>query len=146
MHTIKIEQFIQRCREHGLKVTSPRILIYRKLLEHTGHPSAEDIFREVKTEHAHISLAMVYKTMEMLAAHNLIAKVTQLHYLARYDCNNDFHHHFVCIECKKIIDVVSEQLNNLPIPKQRQNNFRILNYRVQFDGLCDNCQTTDQNQ
>lgn len=145
MHTRKIDKFIQQCRERGLNVTSPRLLIYRRLLENPGHPSAEEIYRAVQRDHPNISMATVYKTLEMLAEHNLISKVTHLHDLARYDCNNDFHHHFVCIKCKKIVDIVSDDLNNLPVPDQLKENYHILNYRVQFDGLCANCQTLSQN-
>lgn len=139
MHRTKIDKFIQQCRDRGLNVTSPRILIYRRLLENHGHPSAEEIYSSVKKDHPNISLATVYKTLEILAEHRLIAKVTQLHDFARYDCKNEFHHHFVCIKCKKIVDVKSEDLNNLPIPGQLPENYRILNYRVQFDGICADC-------
>ncbi len=135
-----LNYFIHECKDRGLNVTYPRLAIYKILLQFDGHPSAEDIYQEVKREYPNISLATVYKTMEMLAEQNLISKVTQLHDIVRYDCNNGVHHHFVCIKCKRIVDVEDEALNNIIIPKEINKNFKILKYQVQFDGICRDCQ------
>lgn len=135
-----IDSFIKECKSRGLNITFPRMAIYKILLQYKGHPSAEDIYKEVQKEYPNISLATVYKTLEMLADNDLIAKVTPLHDIVRYDFNKDFHHHLVCIKCKRITDVKNESLNNLPLPKNIEKGFKILNYQVQFDGICHDCQ------
>jgi Fur family peroxide stress response transcriptional regulator len=135
-----IDIFIQECKSRGLNITYPRMAIYKILLQFQGHPSAEDIYREVQKEHPNISLATVYKTLEMLAENDIISKVTPLHDIVRYDFNKDFHHHLVCIKCKKITDIENDSLNNLPIPKNIEKGFKVLNYQVQFDGICKDCQ------
>jgi len=140
MRTEDIDTFIKECKERGLNVTFPRMSIYKILHRYQGHPSAEDIYIEVQKDHPNISLATVYKTLEMFADNDLIAKVTPLHDIVRYDFNKDIHHHLVCIKCKKIKDIESESLNNLPIPENIDKNFKIINYQVQFDGICKDCQ------
>ena len=141
MRSENIDSFIQECKNRGLNVTFPRMAIYKILLQYQGHPSAEDIFKEVRKDYPNISLATVYKTLEMLANNQLISKVTHLHDIVRYDFNKDIHHHLVCIKCKKITDIENEKLNNLPIPENIDKNFKILNYQVQFDGICKECQS-----
>ena len=140
MRAENIETFISECKNRGLNVTFPRMAIYKILLQYQGHPSAEDIYKEVRKDHPNISLATVYKTLEMLADNDLISKVTPLHDIVRYDFNKDFHHHLVCIKCKNITDIESDSLNNLPLPKNIDKNFKVLNYQVQFDGICKDCQ------
>ena len=135
-----IDNFIQECKNRGLNITYSRMAIYKILLQYQGHPSSEDIYREVQKEHPNISLATVYKTLEMLADNILVSKVTPLHDIVRYDCNKDFHHHLVCIKCKKITDIENDALNNLPFPKNIEKGFKIINYQVQFDGICKDCQ------
>ena len=142
MPNINIDKFIAECKNRRLNVTLPRIAIYKTLLRYHGHPSAEDIYQKVREEHPNISLATVYKTLEMLVENSLIAKVSPLHTIARYDCNNQFHHHFVCIRCKEIIDIENEELNNLSVPEELKGKYKIYSYRVQFDGLCNKCQTS----
>ena len=143
MNLDNVDNFIQECKNRGLNVTFPRMAIYKILLDYQGHPSAEDIYKEVQKEHPNISLATVYKTMEMLADNDLISKVTPLHDIVRYDFNKDLHHHLVCVKCKKISDIKNESLNNLPIPKNIEKGFKILNYQVQFDGICKECQNVN---
>lgn len=135
---VKIEKFIDALRKKGLNVTYQRILIYRHLLNTKNHPTAEEIYNEVKLEYPSISIATVYKTLETLAGHNLINKVNILHDLARFDGQTTPHHHLICVYCKKIVDVYNESLNNLPIPSD--NRFKVFGYRIQFEGICETCE------
>lgn len=134
---LTVEQFIDACREKGLNVTYQRLLIYKTLMKTKTHPTAEKIYHDVKTEYPSISLATVYKTLETLAEHNLIQKVTPLHDLARYDGDTAPHHHLVCLECRKIVDVYDDYLNQLPLPEN--SHFNIKGYRIQFEGICEEC-------
>jgi len=136
---MSIDQFIEACREVGLNVTYQRIIIYKALLENNNHPSAEDIYHIVRREYPSISLATVYKTLETLAEHHLIAKVTELHDIARYDGDTSPHHHLICIKCKKIIDVYDEDLNKIKLPKDCSDGFCVFGYRIQFEGMCKEC-------
>jgi Fur family peroxide stress response transcriptional regulator len=134
---LSVQEFIDTCREKGLNVTYQRILIYKSLIKTKTHPTAEEIYHEVKSEYPSISLATVYKTLETLAEHDLIAKVTPLHDLARYDGDITPHHHLVCLECKKIIDIYDEPLNHLKLPSH--DSFQVFGYRIQFEGICNTC-------
>ncbi len=138
---LNVQEFIDACRECGLNVTYQRILIYKSLVKTKTHPTAEEIYHEVKAEYPSISLATVYKTLETLAEHDLISKVTPLHDLARYDGDTEQHHHLVCLKCRKIIDIHEEALNNLKVPKE--TGFKIEGYRIQFEGLCRQCALED---
>ncbi len=132
-----VEGFITACREKGLNVTYQRILIYKALFNMKTHPTAEEIYKAVLNEYPSISLATVYKTLETLAEHGLLSKVTELHDLARYDADTDPHHHLLCVRCRKVVDVYEDQFNNLPLPQNA--GFQVQGYRIQFEGLCKEC-------
>jgi Fur family peroxide stress response transcriptional regulator len=133
-----IEGFIDALREKGLNVTYQRILIFKHLVQAKTHPTAEEIYNEVKSEYSSISMATVYKTLETFAEHNLINKVNALHDMARFDGDTTPHHHLICLNCKKIVDIYNDALNNLPTPSNK--NFIVLGYQVQFEGICENCE------
>jgi Fur family peroxide stress response transcriptional regulator len=137
---MNINNFINDCKQQGLNVTYQRIAIYKALMENAEHPTAEDIYNTVKQDYPTISLATVYKSLETLAEHNIISKVTHLHNTVRYDGETDTHHHLICIKCKSILDVYDEKLNGLKIPEKDNNGFQILDYKVQFEGICSDCQ------
>src|SRR4030088_1689995 len=62
----RMADFVTRCREKGLAVTPQRVAILNALLASGDHPSAEEIYTEVRTEQPTISLATVHRTLEML--------------------------------------------------------------------------------
>ena len=140
MTKIQLDEFVEVCRTKNLNITYQRIKIYEALSKIDTHPSAEDIYKIVKKEYPSISLATVYKTLETFAENNLISKVNFLHDLARYDGNTSPHHHLVCVKCKKIVDVNDKRLQEIKIPESSKNGFQMLGYRIQFEGICDNCQ------
>ena len=135
-----LNEFIEVCREIGLNVTYQRIKIFESLNRVDTYPTAEEIYQIVKKEYPSISLATVYKTLETFAENNLITKVTSLHDLARYDGNTSPHHHLVCVKCKKIVDVNDDHFQEIKIPESSENGFQMLGYRIQFEGICSNCQ------
>ncbi len=141
---LSMDQFIQVCREKGLNVTYQRMIIYKYLMQSKEHPTAEDIYRRVKEEYPSISLATVYKTLETLAEHQVITKVTALHDLARYDADTSPHHHLVCIHCRRVQDIYNEELNKLPIDLDAIPDFKVQRYRIEFEGICSQCQANLQ--
>lgn len=134
---LNMSDFIDTCREKGLHATYQRFLVYKTLRQSQRHPTAEDIYHEIKMEYPSISLATVYKTLEILAEHDLVGKVTPLHDLARYDGDISRHHHLVCLRCRKIVDIHDDSFNRLKLPAQQ--DFQVSGYRIQFEGLCREC-------
>ena len=57
----------QILRSQGFKVTPQRIAIYDALRGHHDHPTAEMLYHTLRPEHPSMSLATVYKTMEIFA-------------------------------------------------------------------------------
>ena len=53
------------CEAKGLRVTPQRIAIYDALRGHHNHPTAEMIYHSLRPTHPSMSLATVYKTMEI---------------------------------------------------------------------------------
>ncbi|MDT8284556.1 MAG: transcriptional repressor, partial [Thermovirgaceae bacterium] len=61
-----IEEGTERIRDRGLKITSQRVGILKLLKGRNDHPSAEQIFREMKQSFPTISFATIYSTAQIL--------------------------------------------------------------------------------
>ena len=59
-------------RSQGFKVTPQRIAIYDALRGHHDHPTAEMLYHTLRPEHPSMSLATVYKTMEIFEKIGLV--------------------------------------------------------------------------
>jgi Fur family peroxide stress response transcriptional regulator len=59
----------------------------------------------------------------------------------RYDGNNPHPHpHLVCTNCKKIIDPDLSMLQNLTREIVQETGFQIFTHRMDFFGICPECQ------
>lgn len=134
----RVDSFINRSRDLGLKVTPQRIAIYKELAKTEEHPSTEMIYNNIKDYYPNISLTTVYRTLETFENMGLISVVNVLYNAARYDANLDPHHHIVCVKCKKIEDVYDETINYSKL-NPNLDDYKILGYSVLFNGVCRDC-------
>jgi len=135
----RVNEFIDRSKDLGIKVTPQRIAIYRELASTDQHPSTEIIYRKIKGYYPNISLTTVYRTLETFEKLGLISVVNVLYNAARYDANLSPHHHIVCTECKKIEDVYDESLNNLDISNKTLGDYKVEGYSLLLSGVCKRC-------
>jgi Fur family transcriptional regulator, peroxide stress response regulator len=138
----RVEAFAARCREHGLSVTPQRRAIMRTLLASEAHPRAEEIYEAVRVEHPTISLATVHRTLETLCQIGEARKVTALHHSARYDGNVRPHHHLVCVECRRIVDVEAPEFDDILAGHQQLGEFEVLGCSVEIHVRCGSCRET----
>jgi Fur family peroxide stress response transcriptional regulator len=131
--------FIAILRDHGLQVTYQRLAIYQALYRTTEHPSAEDIYQQVRKRFPMISLGTVYKTLERFYDVGLVQKVSPVTEVARYDANISPHHHLVCVKCQAIQNIQDPVMNQqLYLPET--NGFHVLRHQVLVHGYCPECQ------
>lgn len=99
--------------DHGLRCTRQRVAIYERLLAANTHPTAEELFEQVRGECDGLSLATVYNTLEALCDAGLCRKLTFNCGCARYDAETQPHLHLLNDDTGEIHDVpgdLSERL------------------------------------
>ncbi len=129
-------------RESGRKVTPQRVAIFEVLCERGGHPTVDQIYREVRKRFPMISLNTVYQTMEALVEMKVVSPVSHGLEAARYETDSAPHHHAVCMACKRIIDVFDPALARVRPPRAVKERFQVLGHRVEFYGFCADCQAS----
>jgi len=82
----------QILRSQGFKVTPQRIAIYDALRGHHDHPTAEMLYHTLRPEHPSMSLATVYKTMEIFEKIGLVKILEVGDERAHYDWDTEAHY------------------------------------------------------
>ena len=132
---------VAKLRAQDLRITPQRLAILRILAASEGHPSIEEIFDRMKVDFPTMSLATVYKTMTLLKELGEVLELGFPEGVNRYDGNKPYPHpHVICLKCKKIMDPELGNLQHLAKAAGQQTGFRILNHRLDFFGLCPECQ------
>lgn len=135
----RIDQFPQLCRKNGLKVTPQRVAIFEMLARAETHPTPEEVFAEVRRHTPSISLATVYKILELFQDRGFVNRVSTRGQVSRYDARVGNHHHVVCTRCGAIADVSPGEFGDHAVQFPALPGFQVFGYEIQFQGLCKCC-------
>src|SRR3984957_17751323 len=102
--------FRDLCQENGIAVTPQRQVLYEVMKSMHGHPSPEEVYARVKKRVPAISLATVYKNINLFVESGVFQKVSMHHGSVRVEMNGEPHHHMVCSKCRKIADIEEKEL------------------------------------
>ena len=137
----RLQQMLEKLQGLDFRITHQRLAVIRVLAASDDHPSAEQIFEKVRARFPTTSLATVYKTIALLKD---VGEVLELGFpdgSNRYDGNKPYPHpHIVCSGCGKIVDPEVAGLEELEDEIVRKTGFKILHHRLDFFGLCEECQ------
>ena len=121
----------------GLRCTPQRYAVMAFLMEHTGHPTAAEIFEAVNRAHPRCSRATTYNNLRDLVKAGLVREVAVEGRAARFDAKGIRHHHFICDDCGNVEDM---EWFNVPKPASRSLGKRIVREcELIFRGLCRKC-------
>jgi Fe2+ or Zn2+ uptake regulation protein len=123
----------------GHRHTAQRAAIYRYLKGVTTHPTADEIFTQVREVLPEISLATVYKALEAFVEAGVSRKLSMGGGPARYDGRTDDHDHVRCLKCGTVRDVVGTHDSDMIRGFHSDDGFEILDYRLELIGYCPNC-------
>jgi Fur family peroxide stress response transcriptional regulator len=134
-----LEEFKGICARSGLRATTQRWEIFRRLRNATDHPDAETIFRKVKKNLPSISLDTVYRTLDTFEKAGIAARVTTLCDRARFDGNATPHPHAVCTLCGDVRDVVRVDEKGIPAIPVIPGFSCIHSSHIEYRGICEVC-------
>ncbi len=109
-----------------------------------SHPTAADIFAQVRPLLPTLSFGTVYRVLHGLVEEGEIAEIRQAGGPAHYDADTREHDHIICSRCGAVGDVHLRPLFSLEECGQPQTDFEVLGYRLEFHGLCPSCRLVSQ--
>lgn len=122
---------------NGQRYTEQRAAVYRVLVSTDQHPTADEVYTQVRGAIADISLATVYKALETLVSCGLAAKLSYGDGSARYDARTDDHLHSRCLRCGCVRDVPAAPVSAPRI--EVGGGFRVEGVRMEVVGVCRDC-------
>jgi len=106
-----------------------------------SHPTADEIYSRVRASLPRISLGTVYRNLQALASDGLIRSFTDGS-RTRYDGALHEHYHVHCLICGRVGDMPREAAAELHSRVTKQSDFKIVGYKVEFVGICPDCERT----
>lgn len=124
----------QRCINAGLKMTGPRKTILRVLGESMDHPSVEVVYERAKAIDSSISIATVYRTLNMLDELDLVTRHEFNESFSRYETNMEHHHHLIDLETGEVIEFQNSELEAIKERIALEMGFELVDHRLELYG------------
>lgn len=127
-------------RENGFKVTPQRLAVYEALSHTYSHPNAEMLYQMLQPDYPTMSLATVYKTMDIFAELGLVQVLNVGEDSYRYDAEMISHPHIRCISCNRVDDVFDIDDEKMLGTVAEKSGYKLTGRQLYFFGRCPECQ------
>ena len=129
--------------EQNYRMTKQRGVILEEIKMTDSHPTADEIYENVRKRLPSISLGTVYRNLDILASCGMIRKLDPGRTQMRFDGNLSEHNHLTCLRCGRIEDlsfeVSNDPLENLEKLLGNLTKYGIFGHKLEFIGLCSDC-------
>ncbi len=127
-------------RDHGLRVTGPRIAALQVLAE-VSHIPAETVAAGIRERTGTVSSQAVYNVLSDLTAAGLVHRIEPAGSAALYELKRaDNHHHLVCRPCGRVVDLDCEHDAETCLVPPQTHGFALEEAEIVFWGVCPDCQ------
>lgn len=124
----------QKCADAGLKMTGQRKTILQVLDSAEDHPSVECVYERAKDIDSSISMATVYRTLNMLDELNLVIRHEFKENFSRYEVNEEHHHHLIDLETGDVIEFQNDKLEQLKEQIAKELGYELVDHRLELYG------------
>lgn len=120
-----------------------RQLVLDAVLDRCDHPTADQIYLDVRAKDDRISRGTVYRNLGLLSETGQVTNV-KLPSADRYDSRTDLHYHLVCTGCGRVADAPVKYHREYDEEAELESGFRISRHRTVFEGLCPVCREKEK--
>jgi len=103
------------------------------------HPTTDEVYIEVRRAMPRISLATVYRNLDVLAQQGHVQKLDVGCSPVRFDGNPSSHMHIRCERCGRVDDLDGIQMDTLSPDVVRSQGYEVVALRAEFVGVCPAC-------
>ncbi|NLG02921.1 MAG: transcriptional repressor [Clostridia bacterium] len=123
-----------------LKRSRQREAIKEFLLTRKDHPTADMVYTNVRKEFSNISLGTVYRNLTLLSEIGEIQKIDMGDGCDHFDADISPHYHFICTECKHVLDLeLDSDIEHIIDSAKKNFNGSIEGHKTYFYGTCEQC-------
>jgi Fur family peroxide stress response transcriptional regulator len=121
------------------RLTPYRGAVLDVLRRSRNHPTAAEIFRQVRRRRPGVAYATIYNALDWLTRRGMVTELKFGDAASRYDPITERHDHFVCTSCGALVDSRIDLPEKVWVRAARRARFRVDHYRVELHGLCPRC-------
>ena len=100
------------------------------------HPTADDVYAEIRKKKSNISLGTVYRNLNLLSQAGEIRKISGVGEQDRFDFHTKEHSHFKCTLCRTLTDIF---ITPRCYKKLADDGYMVISTNIVIEGICPKC-------
>lgn len=100
----------------GVRMTPQRQVVLQILDGNRSHPTAAAIVSLARERLGCVSVATIYNTLDTLVRLGLVRRLDVMESSVHFDPDTSPHHHFVCRQCRRVLDLPASAVDARFIP------------------------------
>ncbi len=122
------------------RTTRQQLAVSRQLDRAPDFVSAQELHSRLRDEGTTVGLATVYRTLQAMAADGEVDMLRTDDGEAVYRrCSPSHHHHLVCRECGRTVEVEGQVVERWTDQVSREHGFSDVDHVVEIVGTCSDC-------
>lgn len=123
--------------------TKQRHMVLNAVRARCNHPSADQIYLDVRAIDDRISRGTVYRNLSVLVQQGEVFQV-KLSNMDRYECQAAKHYHLSCTQCDAICDAQLPYHEEMDEQAAQRTGYTVVRHHAVFEGLCPDCREKDR--
>ena len=125
----------EKCVAKGVRLTEQRKVIAQVMSEASDHPDVDELHKRVNKIDKKISIATVYRTVNLLEESGIVEKHDFKGGKARYEESPDEHHdHLIDINSGEIVEFVDKEIEKLQVKVAEKLGYKLVDHKLELYG------------
>jgi len=136
------DSFRSNLKAQGLRFTRTRELVWKEVQIHPEvHRNAADIYQSLKKKGYRVSLATIYRTLNLLVKSGLVRSedLGEKHSHFEPETLGTAHGHLICLGCGRVQEFEEKRITTKLKAIGRRHGFYLEKYSLQVFGFCKHC-------
>lgn len=131
--------WVEKLSARGYKITPQRRIILEILSNSDRHLTAEEIGLEVRKKEPSISLATVYRNLNLLVDLQMVSRLDIHDGPVRYELHGGHNHHLVCMDCGAAVKLGVCPMQGEVKRVVEETGFEVSSHHFEVLGYCRDC-------
>ncbi len=140
LNNVTTDELRRQLKGRGMRLTPQRLAILKVLHDSQKHLTPNEVYGYARELLPGLTEPTVYRTLESLAKQGLALAAHVGNGKLVYEMAGHDHHHLICTNCGKEVEIPHDQLEQLYQHLQEATGYQLTTSHLTFFGLCPACQ------
>ena len=132
--------FKRLVKDKKLRLSHPRLLIYRELSESRSPLSPQELYQCLLRKQRKIGLTSIYRSLDLFESLGIVFKIINGSSVKYRVCEiEEHHHHIICKACGNVVELDFCDISDWSKKVTESTGYQVVDHELNFYGFCQAC-------